>query len=401
MKILALIAKFWLIATGVIVAIGLFFFGLYFIYHKNNNSYVIENGSVFYKSGKFPNYNSTKIENVDIPTFKTIKYPYAKDANRVYYQGGILEGCNPESFEFINFNWRYSKDGQYVYWHRSLISEDPKNFVIIKKALAKDSRQVFRGTQILLDADPHTFETLGNDYHRDKNAVFFSFHKIEGVSPTTFSLVPEDPELGRDGNKLFRKGIAIDSEYKRLDHDYTVDSQHAKYKEEVIPGADSKTFEVIFNQLNAYAKDSTQVYFGGTLIREADPTTFEVLGGGYGFARDNRFAFYDEKKIQGAHGPSFEVLDMFPTIARDQSFAYTNNGARIEGINGATLRRLNEDYATDGVKVIYEGKVIPEADGATFKLVFSAKYIDFKEGQDKNQKFRFGKPVALLVREEQ
>ena len=394
MKILAFLLKFWLYATIAIVALFAVCMGLFYIWHKNQNAYAVENGKVLYKAGKFPNYGTTHIKEADPETFEVIKYPYAKDGNYVYLKGQIIKGANPKSFELMNMKWRYGKDDQAIYLRWEKLSEDLENFKMLDENVSLDGNQVYYWGDTLEQADPHTFEVLGNYYYRDKNLVYWKRGVVQGANPMSFELVKGDKQLGKDGDKLYRDGQAIDNQYKRLSGVYTIDSKHAYYKDEIIADADPKSFEIVEvtngkkKSYYKYAKDANKVYLENKVIPGADPSTFELLGGGYGFSKDSQHGYHDTLALVGSHGASLELMeDMFPTVLRDKNQAYDDEGKVIPDVNGGLLKRLSEEYASDGKVVIYRGEVIPGADGATFVMTNKS----YHEGKDKQYSYQYGK----------
>ena len=89
------------------------------------------------------------------------------------------------------------------------------------------------------------------------------------------------------------------------------------------------------------------------------------------------------------------MLDVFPTLAKDKKQAYLWNGHVIEGIDGSELRKLSKVYATDGIKVLYRGKIIPEADARTFKV--NSLQTKTEKASDKNYRYQYGKVVGSVV----
>jgi len=49
----------------------------------------------------------------------------------------------------------------------------------------------------------------------------------------------------------------------------------------------------------------------------------------------------------------------------------------VEGANPKTFKYLGKDYATDGINAFFRGKLIENADGATFQLINGPEYFYF------------------------
>lgn len=86
------------------------------------------------------------IEGIDHESFHVLEHKnYGADKNSVYYMGRKINQANPESFIILS-------RGSYDY--------------------AKDNRYVFLDTEVVLHADPISFEVLEFPYSKDKNDVY-------------------------------------------------------------------------------------------------------------------------------------------------------------------------------------------------------------------------------------
>lgn len=167
--------------------------------------YHIENDGVYYKKEKI---------NADKKTFRIIGYNnIAKDRKYVYYNGKIISGADPETFEYLNYY--YSKDKYNIY-----LKGKPLNKRDIK-----------------------TFRVMGA-YNKDKNGVYFQENIIKEADPASFKVL----------YYLYHPmGIPQSSETL-----YAIDDRYVYYEGRVIKNADLKTFEVTnYNQ----AKDKKNTYF--------------------------------------------------------------------------------------------------------------------------------------------
>ena len=86
------------------------------------------------------------IAGIDNPSFKILaNESFGADKNAVYYEGRKIKHAHPESFTTLTQN---------------------------AFGYAKDSRRVFLDTEVILKADPETFEVLEFPYSKDKNDVY-------------------------------------------------------------------------------------------------------------------------------------------------------------------------------------------------------------------------------------
>ncbi len=137
-------------------------------------------------------YEGKIVNGADPATFQfiTSQYPfYAKDMNQVYvsdyHSSPIIAGADPATFTTIPSSddksgvlvSQYSKDKTHVFWFTHLVSEaDPKTFTLTRSeydsAHAKDENSVFMSGEIISHADPGTFSTQGWKIYRDTELGF-------------------------------------------------------------------------------------------------------------------------------------------------------------------------------------------------------------------------------------
>ena len=129
----------------------------------------------------FDDVNRYFFSGVDAPTFESIDQHFFKDKNNVYYSSWqdfvVVDGADVQTFSRIPGSGQYSRDKNrvYSYWH------------------------------VIEDADPLTFEAIGDSWFaKDKTSVFIDFSSfeypstaslVEGASPLTF-----EPLFSNDGD---------------------------------------------------------------------------------------------------------------------------------------------------------------------------------------------------------
>jgi hypothetical protein len=110
------------------------------------------------------------------------------------------------------------------------------------------------------------------------------------------------------------------------------------------------------NQVGAYIKQNDKLYCGSSSsnpMENVDPYTFEVLSDS-GYAKDSRHVYYP--------------ISLLCVDSADYGYCYCDEYV-LEGALSAKFKYLGKDYATDGQKVFFRGKLIPEAVGNTTQLV--------------------------------
>lgn len=224
-------------------------------------------------------------------------------------------------------NVGYKNDGKEVTWHTC------------DESRGHNSHRV--------DADPMTFEVLGDDYGRDKTHAFFRGNMIEGADGHSF--------------RILKKG-------------YAADKFNVYNEGELIKGADPVSFKVHSYQLT---EDKNDFYNNGKALNVRDKSSFEILKNKYGkktnWGKDRYNGYYLNRYMGGL------LNDMV-----------------IPNIDYSTFHPLEAeqpiqsgDYAADKYRVFFMGKEVPGADPATFKEV------DFDIGQDKHRVYQREIPTQI------
>ena len=97
--------------------------------------------------------------NVDNKTFITIDDDYAKDKDKVFYQGRHIELALPQSFQVLTEG--YSKDIENVYlFNYPIINANPDAFAVLGGLFSKDNENIYCGTIPFLSGEISSFEIL-------------------------------------------------------------------------------------------------------------------------------------------------------------------------------------------------------------------------------------------------
>lgn len=288
-----------------------------------------------------------KIDGADPKTFQIMTgILFAKDKNRIYYDGSIVKGVDADSFEIINS--KYAKDSKNVYYL-------PKEFTLISTPSSVTSVTL----DILTDADPSTFKIITdrtlyseNMIAKDKNKVYFDNIVMEGANPNTFEII--DDKISDHFDKLSK------------------DNNYVYYNSEKIEGADSASFEKIDK---LFFKDKNNLYILTSLaynkyfikkIEDIDIGTFQILDNT--FLKDKNYVYqkikssfenYDFIKLEGIDPATFNI-----------NFAIYNN-AKVRFTKDKNGVYSHTNFYTTPSKIIYN-KVVG-ADPATFKILFYGK----------------------------
>ena len=171
--------------------------------------YMIADGKVYYEPGK------KEIPGVDLATFKKINTYFAKDKNRVYYLGKVIEGADSETFKFLGGYKTltevsgYSKDNKNVYYfERRILEADPETFEVIGlTSYAKDKNNVYKGDMLISGIDSRTFKVLENYFTKDKNGIYYRERKLEGADPEKYEqnghYIKSNGTVYKNSDKMF------------------------------------------------------------------------------------------------------------------------------------------------------------------------------------------------------
>lgn len=124
------------------------------------------NGDFIARDKNLVVHKCEQIPVIDAKTLKFIEETHYKDASRVYIVSldkiHIVEGADPNTFDFFSENKEYARDREYVYL----------------------------GDKRLPDANPETFQSFKPDYYsKDDNHVFYHEKVIVGADPKTFEII--------------------------------------------------------------------------------------------------------------------------------------------------------------------------------------------------------------------
>ncbi len=178
------------------------------IWSDEFNKYIVYNKGVFYNEKEIEDADSESFQIVTQNPFPVYKNSgeniahYAKDKNKVYYDGEVMQGANVLDFEVI---WAssvgipgteqvYAQDLENVYY---------KGKVLIPKADPKSFKQ--------LGALSTNWRTVGN-YSLDKNHIYYENKEVEGVDKLSFSSEYEDG-YASDKSHVFLKGKIVPNVY--------------------------------------------------------------------------------------------------------------------------------------------------------------------------------------------
>ena len=211
----------------------------------------------------------------DPETFSVLNSTFAKDKNHVYYlafdEGGgpqILENADPVTFEVLLERGPYAKDFSRIFYFGLEVEEaDPATFIVLNSNFAKDAKNVFffescleymSCLKIFPGADVSTFTILTDDLAKDKNHIYF-FDPLEGGSESRGAVVVLETEDS--------------SIFKSLGGNYLKNNDSVFYGIKKIPEADLATFTFARSGVSD-AHDRNYFYARGQIVNpSSSPAT--------------------------------------------------------------------------------------------------------------------------------
>ncbi|MCH2188329.1 DKNYY domain-containing protein [Candidatus Gracilibacteria bacterium] len=302
-------------------------------------------------------------------------------------------------FHVKDIGGRYAKNHFWVYYRNQEVSgADPSTFTLLHEpfkshpAIAKDKNSFYVGAKATQSFDSESMEVLVGDYYRDKNNVYFRHNVIGGADPVTFEVLQDKGydsyRYAKDNIFVYKNGNVlgyIDAQSFELIHPYysyyTKDKNNVFYHDEVLIGADPKSFVYLDG---GYAYDANNLYLQGKQIENIQSATLKDLGNGY-IAVDNKIYSHNGEWITVADMESYEVIDQNYTKDEHNVYltpAYEDN-IIIQEADPKTFQILTKYYTKDQNSVYHLGKLIEKADPLSFEL------LSENHTKDKNNVFHY------------
>ncbi len=307
---------------------------------------------------------------------------YHLQDGRVWWRDHEVKGADAATFEALGRFW--ARDAQHVYTQTSVNRlADRDTFQVLNVLYAKDKEHAFYSSGIIKEADAATFRVLD-----------------EGRRPRPGWPAPsEDSDSGWDfegfacdATQVFHYVMTIGkpsvlrgadpTTFEVLPHSYGRDSRSVYYERYRLKGARPE----LFRQLNQhFAVDDHSVFYGERAIVGADATNFEVFGEYW--ARDANRVYFQDKLVQADRAKIEWIADQF---VRDGERVYGFGGQVLEGADPLTFQPAGGLYFKDWARVYYTGYPsgwVEGADAGTFQAVQDGK----SDARDSRHYYRNGK----------
>ena len=293
----------------------------------------------------------------------------------------------------------YKNNGKQVTWQgrdiwggpwSKVVDADPASFEDLGNGYARDDQKAFLEGRIIKGADGKTFKCLEKPYAVDASHVFHKYTMMTGADPKSFII--HGKYLTEDKNDYFWQGKPIHVADKRTfviignkDNYWTQwakDKYNAYYMgEQPVPLADYDSFHLIketdsYGVQGKYAADKYRVYYKDHIVEGADPETFTEIIDWVG--QDKHRVYY---KWKATDIKDYNQLSHIGAFYSDGSHVYTYEFEVFEDADPLTFRQLqgSNSWYVDKDHVWWRGKEmkeVKEADAATLQLVDGYSYFN-------------------------
>jgi hypothetical protein len=381
---------------------------------------VTNTGDVVYLEGKYSvdqnnvYYNGYILEGADPATFQTIDDYYSRDKDRVYIEFGVISGADPATFEVMGFG--YSRDKKNAYYkYKEINGVNVNSFRLLDGIYALDAYNAFIFGNIIGGVDVATYSILTDGYSKDSKRAYYVALENEGlynvlyidnVSVGNFIVLSDG--FARDNSKVYKDGremsVTSISSFRILNRTYSKDSRKVFAFHSEITGVSISSFEALSER---YARDRHHVYEYGRKLEFLDSSSFEYFNDsvvrddnyvyvngamrydidassfthlGGSYFKDNDDVYYDGV-VMSANTTTFKYISF--DFARDRYYVYYG-GDIIDGADPATIEVLNKAYSRDVFGAFYENKKIQGVNTSTFEI------INDEYARDRNYVYHLG-----------
>lgn len=254
----------------------------------------------------------------------------------------------------------------------------------------------------------HPFLNIGScgqlvfNYGRDSKHVYFQGRIIDGADPDTFSFFHRS--YAKDKRSVYGPSRRISGrleEFRVLVGSYATDGLNHFYEDEII---DDPDFEILVGGYG-YARSSTRVFRYGKVLDGVDASSFEHMFPASRITRDKNHVYYEDKPIIGADPKTFEQLpppylfrdwravylekkELDPTSYRFSKYGtytiyglYVYRGMKKLHRDIGTFEELEPPWSRDRFNVYHDDIKIHDADPASFRAISASS------GEDKNYRY--------------
>lgn len=263
----------------------------------------------------------------------------------------LIVDADPSTFEDLGDG--YARDTNYVFLEGNILEgADAKTFKILEKKYAVDAYHVFHSYSIMTTADPKSFKVLSRNLTEDKKDFYWRREAIHVADKKSFVVL----------------GDIEDDDTK-----WAKDKFNAYYMGETsVPLADYESFHPIGHYEHgvlsgAYAADKYRVYYKDHILEGADPESFIEVG--FGVGQDMHRVYKGWKTTSIRDFKQLSWIDYYHTFYKDSLHVYTRELEILEDADPKTFKEFARNccWYIDRNHVWYEDRLVKEADASSFQ----------------------------------
>lgn len=320
---------------------------------KSGSYFIDSKGQIAYcQNGNWFSLGISQMQ-ADAKSFEVLSEDIAKDKNAVYFRGmpqklvdkssfyvdqqipkdrfhvyyidqvlgfHIIEGADPKTYEPVAGHINWARDKDHYFYSNDPIKVDRNTFSFINDYFLKDKDSVYIspniGTFKAILANTGNVKAINKYYIKIYDTIYYPpFQQGLAVVKRPFNTIHKIRVLDQDHINIDNKTILFrgkDFKYAHVDapsfklypideeidsygsNSYSKDKSHVFYNQEIIPGADVKTFIPLGND---FGKDTKNVFYKNQLLEEVDARSFKKEGDFYKDKLGNKFSSLTGKKV--------------------------------------------------------------------------------------------------------
>lgn len=204
-----------------------FYFILICLFTYACEGYEVKNGQVYYKDwNEAHGTRENIISKADAQTFEILgNEAYARDKNYVFYQGQIIHGADPESFEPLEGLFAIDKERAY-YSGDSIEGASSRDFKVLERGYSADYKDIYlqrkplhvcsvEGFKFIEATDDKRFFTR---WSTDGCHYFYLEYKVPSEDYEKIKIYPKGEGFSTDGTYIYFCGrnIMFNKEGERI-----------------------------------------------------------------------------------------------------------------------------------------------------------------------------------------
>lgn len=320
---------------------------------KSGSYFIDSKGQIAYcQNGNWFSLGISQMQ-ADTRSFEVLSEDIAKDKNAVYFRGmaqklvdknsfyvdnqipkdclhvyyidqalgfQIIQGADPKTYELVKDHINWARDKDHYFYSNDMIRADRKTFSFVNDYFLKDKDSVYVSPNIgalrAVVANLGKAEAINKYYMRIDDTIYYPpFQQGSDVVKIPFNAIQTIRVLDQDYINVNDKTILFrgkNFKYERVDvpsfalfptdekngiygsSSYSKDKNHVYYNQEIIPGADLKTFIPMGHD---FGKDTKNVFYQKQRIEGADAKSFKKEGDFYKDRLGNKFSALTGNKV--------------------------------------------------------------------------------------------------------